>query len=143
MNPLLMGGIVDAVGKVVDDLTTSDKERLDAEIELKKIGLQAYQTDASLVSGQQEINRVEAQSDDRFKSGWRPGVGWIYVLALAYQFIAYPFLTWAWAFAQAKGYLPTSAPPPPIIDIDALYALLTALLGISGMRSFEKVKRAA
>lgn len=143
MNPLMLGGVVEAVGKIVDDVTTSDKERLDAEIELRKIGLDQYRVDASLVSGQQDINKIEAQSDDRWKSGWRPGVGWVGVVALFYQFVIYPFLMWGWAWFQAKGEIPTNAPPPPIIDTEALYALLGAMLGIGTMRSYEKVKKVA
>ena len=101
MNPLLIGGVVEAVGKIADDLFTSDKERLDAQIELQKLGIEEQRIDAGLLAGQQEINKIEAASASVFVAGWRPAVGWVCVAALAYQFLTYPALVWAWAAMQA------------------------------------------
>mgnify|MGYP000930915965 CR=1 FL=1 len=131
MSPLLVGGIVEAVGKIADDLFTSDKERLDAEIELRKV-------DAGLLQGQMEINKVEAAHASVFVAGWRPAIGWIGAAALGYQFLLDPALIWAWAFMQAKGWVPTALQPPPVLDAEALWALLAGMLGIAGMRTYEK-----
>lgn len=143
MNPLLIGGIVDAIGKVADDLFTSDKERLDAQIELQKLGIEEAKIEAGLLTGQQEINKVEAASASLFVAGWRPAVGWVCVAALCYQFLLYPTLVWAWAAMQAHGWIPVSLPNPPMLETDSLYVLLFGLLGIGGMRSFEKTKGVA
>lgn len=131
MSPLLVGGIVEAVGKIADDLFTSDKERLDAQIELGKI-------DAGLLQGQMEINKAEAGHASVFVAGWRPAIGWIGAAALGYQFLLYPGLIWAWAFMQAKGWVPVALQPPPVLDAEALWALLAGMLGIAGMRTYEK-----
>jgi len=138
MNPLLIGGIVEAVGKIADDLFTSDKERLDAQIELQRLGIEEQKVEAGLLSGQHEINKVEAGHSSIFVAGWRPAVGWVGVAAMAYQFILYPFLVWGWAALQAAGWVDQSLSPPPILATDALWIILTGILGIGTMRSFDK-----
>ena len=90
MNPLAVsavGGIIGTIGNVIDDLVTTDKERLDAEIELAKI-------DASLLTSQMDVNKAEASHASIWVAGWRPGVGWVGVAAMAYQFLVYPMLVW-------------------------------------------------
>lgn len=134
MNPI--GAIAAAVGGVIDDLHTSDKERLDAEIELRKI-------DAGLLQGQMEVNKVEAASSSLFVAGWRPAIGWIGAVALGYQFLLYPLLVWAWALLQARGLVPGNLQPPPMLDTEALWVVLSGMLGIAGLRSVEKVKGVA
>lgn len=143
MNPLLIGGIVEGVGKLADNLFTSDKERLDAEIELRRIGIEAARIDAELVAGQQRINETEARHASVFVSGWRPAVGWTSVAALAYQFVLYPLLTWAWAWMQSAGWVDAALQPPPLLDVEALMVLLAGMLGIAGARTVEKIKGVA
>ena len=136
MNPLAVsavGGIIGAVGQVIDDLVTTDKERLDAQIELAKI-------DASLLTTQMEVNKAEAGHASIFVAGWRPACGWVGAAAMAYQFLLYPMLVWGWALLQAKGWVPDSLKPPPMLDTDALWVILTGMLGIAGARTFEKVR---
>ncbi len=139
MNPLI-APIVETVGRLADDLFTSDEERLKAQIESDKIGLEAAKVDADLIKGQQEINKVEAAHASIFVAGWRPAIGWVGVVSLGYQFILYPLLTWLWAWFQASGWVPGSVNPPPILNNDALLVLLTGILGIAGARTFEKVR---
>lgn len=142
MNPLI-GGIVEAVGKVADDLFTSDEERAAAQLESDRIGLEAAKVDADLIKGQQEINKVEAAHASIFVAGWRPALGWTGVVAIGYQYVLYPVLLWAWALGQAQKYIGADFKPPPLLDVEALMVLLTGILGIAGARTFEKVKRVA
>ena len=143
MNPLIVGGIVEAVGKIADDLFTSDKERLDAEIELQKIGVEVAKIDAGLVAGQVEVNKVEAAHASLFVAGWRPAIGWIGAAAMAYQFLLYPLLVWGWSVMQARGWVSLTLAVPPMLETDALWVILTGILGIGGMRSFEKTRGVA
>lgn len=138
LNPI--SPIVQAVGQLADDLFTSDEERARADIEFARVGLEAAKIDADLIKGQQDINREEAKHASVFVAGWRPAIGWVGVLALAYQFIAYPLLTWLWAWLQAMEYVPQKVGPPPLLDVEALMVLLTGILGIAGARTFEKVR---
>ena len=136
MNPLAVsavGGIIGAVGNVIDGLVTTDAERMSAQIELAKI-------DASLLAAQMEVNKAEAGHTSIWVAGWRPACGWVGAAAMAYQFLLYPFMVWAWALMQAKGWIHTSLAHPPMLDTDALWVILTGMLGIAGARTFEKVK---
>lgn len=143
MNPLALGGIVQAVGKIADDLITTDKERLDAELEMRRLGLEERKIDAGLVQGQLDVNCAEAASSSLFVAGWRPAIGWIGAVALGYQFLAYPLLVWAWALLQARAWVPAGLQPPPMLDTDALWVVLSGMLGIAGLRTAEKVKGVA
>lgn len=138
MNPLLipaLGGIIETVGKVADDLFTSDKERAQA-------ALDAYRAETERDGLQTEINKVEAAHSSLFVAGWRPAVGWCGVAAMAYQFVIYPFLVWGWTAMQAAGWIAATLPAPPILATDALWIILTGILGIGGLRTVEKVKGA-
>lgn len=145
MKLLNIGDIIKGVGVIADDLHTSDEERL-------KISLQERELEAKLTQGQLAINEKEAGHTSVFVAGWRPFIGWIGGFALAYQFIAYPLLIWIWALGQAQGWIPChinadisaqacTFSTPPVIDSGALFAMLTGLLGIGGMRSFDKLKK--
>ena len=143
MNPLALGGIVQAVGQLADDLITTDKERLDAELELRRLGLEERKVESDLVRGQLEVNRTEAASSSLFVAGWRPAIGWVGATAMGYQFLAYPLLVWVWSLLQARGLVPAGLQPPPMLDTDALWVVLSGMLGIAGLRSVEKVKGVA
>lgn len=134
MIPLLgIGELVNGIGKVADDLFTSDEERL-------KIALQEKIVEADLVKGQMEINKTEAQHPTVFVAGWRPFIGWVGGVALAYQFVLYPFMLWGWSWFQARGWVPGNQAPPPVLQADELWVLVSGMLGIAGLRSFDKFK---
>lgn len=143
MNPLALGGIIQAISQIAGDLVTTDKERFDAELELRRLGLEGAKIEADLVHSQLEVNRAEAASSSLFVAGWRPAIGWIGAAALGYQFLLYPLLVWAWSLLQARGVVPGDLQPPPMLDTDALWVVLSGMLGIAGLRSVEKVKGVA
>ena len=136
MNLLNISSIIDSVGKVAGDLITTDKEKMQLEIENRKL-------DQAIDIAQIEVNKEEAKSSSLFVSGWRPAVGWIGAAALAYQFLLYPILGWAWKWLQAMGYVPSEMSPPPLLDAEQLWVMLSGILGIAGMRTFEKQKGVA
>lgn len=136
MNFLGIGTVIESVGKVAGDLITTDKERMQLELEGRKL-------DQAIDMAQIGVNNTEAQHASVFVAGWRPAIGWIGAAAMAYQFLLYPILTWVWALAQANGYLPAGTQPPPVLDADQLWVILSGILGIAGMRSFEKSRGVA
>lgn len=87
-----------------------------------------------LVAGQIELNKMDAQNSNLFVSGWRPAVGWVCVSAYAYNFVIQPLLTFT---LLASG---VSLPPLPILDWSELGLVLMGMLGLGGMRSFDKLK---
>ena len=118
---------IEAVGNMLDQLFTSDKERLDKKAVLARIAQQP-----ALV--QSEINKVEAAHKSVFVAGWRPFIGWVCGLALLYNFVLSGIMVWALMLSRAD------TPPPPVLHIDVLTTILYALLGLGGMRTFEKLQ---
>lgn len=90
----------------------------------------------AIVQGQLDTNKAEAASPSAFTSGWRPGIGWVCAMALFFQYIARPGLQW---YGALSGH---TFPPLPGID-DNLWQLLLGMLGLGGLRTFEKVKGVA
>lgn len=134
LNPI--AGIIESVGKVAGDLITTDKERAQAELD-------AYNAETARYGQQTDINKIEASSEDWFVRRWRPAVGWVGVLAMAYQFVIYPFLVWGWHAMQAAGWISIGLAEPPMLATDALWVILTGLLGLGGARTVEKIKGAS
>jgi hypothetical protein len=81
---------------------------------------------------QAAVNKVEAANGSIFVAGWRPAIGWTCAAALAYQYVAAPLATFGLSVAGAD------FPPLPRLD-DGLWQLVTGMLGLGAMRSYEKV----
>ena len=76
------------------------------------------------------LNEAEAKHRSVFVAGWRPFIGWIGGLILAFNYIVAPILIWV---------LPDST--PPVLNLDQLWPVITGMLGIAGMRSYDKSKQ--
>jgi hypothetical protein len=88
-----------------------------------------------LVQGQLEINKVEAQHGSIFVAGWRPAVGWICGIALGWNFVVHPMLLWL-AFAVPD--IPIDLSTAPQLDTGELMTVLLGMLGLGGLRTYEK-----
>jgi hypothetical protein len=86
---------------------------------------------------QRDIDKTEAASASVFVAGWRPSVGWLCVVTLAWQWLFAPMLTWGanWA-ATAFGW---TIPQLPTLNSGDTQTLLYALLGIGGLRTVDKI----
>lgn len=133
-----MFGIDDAI-TAVTTLADSAIKRIwpDAtEIEKAKLAQlsQELQNQFSLVMGQLDINKIEATSRSVFIAGWRPAIGWICGIALGYAAIIEPIARFiAVVLFHYDGAFPA-------IDTELTLQVLLGLLGLAGMRSFEKSK---
>lgn len=87
---------------------------------------------------QVELNKVEAQHADLFVSGWRPFIGWICGASLAYAVIGYSFLNWA--LIAINPYTAHEIGQLPAPDTTITLEILMALLGLGGLRTYEKIK---
>jgi hypothetical protein len=119
-------GALKQISGVIDDLHTSEEEKLD-----KKILMQRIQQ--KLAEKQLDVNAKEAGHRSVFVSGWRPFIGWCGGVALAFEFILSPCIEWYSKFAG----LNLTAPE---IQTGPLLAIVTSMLGVAGLRSFEKAK---
>jgi len=83
---------------------------------------------------QLEVNKAEAASGSIFKGGWRPFIGWVCGVAFAYHFILQPILIFILATFSV------SLPNLPEFDMSTLLPILGGMLGIGGLRTYEKQK---
>lgn len=86
----------------------------------------------SVIQSQLEINKVEAANPSVFVSGWRPFVGWGCGFGLIYCSIVEPILR----FSATVWFNYTGA--FPVIDTTLTAQVLLGLLGLAGLRSFDK-----
>ena len=127
MNPLILGPVLE-VGKTIIERFFPDKEKAaEAEREFLKM---AVQGELAQVMGQLEINAREAQHASVFVAGWRPAYGWAGVAGFLYATIVQPILSW---YGVNYGWT-----APPDINIDLLWVVVTGMLGIGGLRTWEK-----
>ena len=73
----IITNVIDKVAGRVDDFTLDKTEK--AEL-LREIN-----------AAQMKVNEIETGSDNIFKSGWRPFLGWILCAAFGYHYIFQPF----------------------------------------------------
>ena len=83
-----------------------------------------------LISIQTKINEIEAQHRTVFVAGWRPFIGWICGVALAYNFVLRDVFIW---ITQPEII-------PPALQMDHLMTVLMGMLGLGGLRTYEKIK---
>lgn len=125
-------GIFSGVVKPMLDKWLPDaQQRLEAEQFFFK---QAHELNLAQI----EVNKIEATSDNLFKSGWRPFVGWACAGSLAYSVVVRDLLNWVLGIVSM--YSDKTFPVLPNPDVSLMFELLLALLGFGGLRTYEKLK---
>lgn len=125
------------VGKLLS-LIPDPNARREAE---EAFRTQAAEIAAAQSQAQTEVDKTEAASASVFVAGWRPFVGWICGCALAWQFILLPILSYAVSIVATARHI--SIPPLPSLDTSSLYTVLMGMLGLGGLRTWEKVSGVA
>jgi hypothetical protein len=127
--PTLLPALTEVLDRVVPDQAAAAKAKLEMEARL----LEAATAQASQ---QTEINKIEAGHQSIFVSGWRPYIGWVCGMAIAWAFLVAPMLSW---LLPVMG---VAAAVPPL-QTEFLLELVFAMLGLGGLRTFEKLKGVA
>ena len=81
-----------------------------------------------------KVNEESAKNPSLFVSGARPFIIWVGGFSMAWSGLFHPLLVWVWAFAKMSGEA------PPMIESTILGSVVTGLLGVAGMRSYDKTK---
>jgi hypothetical protein len=123
---LLGGDLVKSVGGIIDSLHTSQEEKDNA-----KIKLQALENE--LKTKQIDVNKVEAGHRSIFVAGWRPFLGWVSGISVAFVYLFQPFIVMVLKIFGSDIELPT-------LDLSQLMPLILGMLGLGGLRSFEKAR---
>lgn len=123
-----------ALGPILDGVLKLIPDRNAREAAKEQFENQMLSAMTALVQGQLAINQKEAEHGSIFVAGWRPAVGWICGLGLFWNFIVQPIFMWV-AFLIPEGADLASAPK---LDIGELITILLGMLGLGGMRTYEK-----
>ena len=132
MNPLIVTPVLEIGRTLIDRFFPNKEEARKAEAEFLTM---AAEGELKQVIAQLEINAREAAHPSVWVAGWRPFFGWAGGVAFLYATIAQPLLAW---MAAIKGW-----PVPPTLNMDLLWVVITGMLGIGGLRTFEKSKGVA
>jgi hypothetical protein len=123
----LIGPVADILDKFIED--KDQKARLSHEI-----ATMAQRHAQEQVLAQLEVNKQEASHRNLWVAGWRPFVGWTCGVAMAWHFILLPVTLFITSFAGFE------IPQLPSFDMDSLMTVLLGMLGLGGLRTFEKSK---
>ena len=126
----LLPRLLPVVGDVLDRFFPNKEEKERAE---REIAAKLTEHLAKIDLAQLEVNKAEAASRNIFVAGWRPFVGWTCGMALAYTYVVQPILVFGLAH---YGYW-VDLPP---LDMSTMMPVLLGMLGLGGLRSFEKYK---
>tara|TARA_E500000081_G_scaffold75040_1_gene76597 strand:- start:538 stop:933 length:396 start_codon:yes stop_codon:yes gene_type:complete len=128
----MISALIGPVTGLLDKFIPDADEKARIAHELATMGEKHAQ---ELALAQIEVNKAEAASGSIFKGGWRPAVGWVCASAFAYHFVLQPVLLFVVALTG------TELPTLPEFDMSTLLPVLGGMLGIGGLRTYEKQKR--
>src|SRR6056300_504061 len=132
LDKILSGGLVGTVGKIIDEFHVSEEEKGKIKIRLKEL-------ENEINAKQIEVNLADAKSTATDISGilqrsWRPLIGFSAALAIFWEFVLKNFIVFFLAVFEVQ------TEPLPQLDMEQLMPLVMALLGMAGLRTFEKSK---
>lgn len=127
MNPLLIAPLFDFGKDLINRFFPDKEEARKAEAEFMRLAMDG---ELKQVIAQLQINATEAAHPSIWVAGWRPFFGWVGGAGFVYAVLAQPLLAW---YSAIKGW-----PAPPVLDTDLLLTVSLGMLGIGGLRTYEK-----
>lgn len=123
----IIGDIIDAVKDLAGEAIVDKDKKRELDVELERLRQAGEQRIHEEVLAQLEVNKTEASNGSIFVAGWRPFVGWVCGVGLAAQAIVLPLLSATLGLEYQ-------------LDTELLMLTLGGMLGIGGMRTYEKVR---
>lgn len=123
-----VGSIASAVSNILDKIFPDKNVSEQAKIKMAELAQAGELKELDLILEQIKVNAVEAASGRWWVAGWRPYIGWICGSALAYTFVLQPFLSFITGWQT------------PALDMGELMTILMGMLGLAGLRTYEKTR---
>ncbi len=118
---------IEAIGNVIGKVYTSEGEKLSAQEMLERLRQNPQMWAA-------EVNKLDAASQWKYQAGWRPTFGYVCSAALAWTYVFQPIVV----FILTAFHVTI---PPIDNNIQDLMPIIYGILGLGGLRSFEKIKK--
>ena len=129
--------IVDWIGKAVTKAIPDPDKAAEVMLEVRRMEqageLATLSVETDIAKAQAQINEIEAASDSKFKSWWRPALGWVCVFGLGYQFLIRPLVILALVVANVQADYSVFD-----LDVATLATILFGMLGLGYYRTIEK-----
>jgi len=126
----ILTSLIQPVTKLLDKVIPDADTKMQIA---REIAVMADTHAHQLAEAQIEVNKTEAQSKDLFVAGWRPAVGWTCCLGMAGNFLVIPMANFALALSSSSIVI-------PLIDLSTMLPVLMGMLGLGGLRTYEKTK---
>lgn len=133
INPIIATKALDSAVLIVDELFTTKEEKATAKMALYELAQRG-------VFAQIAVNTEEAKSTRMFVAGWRPAIGWVCGTAFALNFVGLPIIrAVAIYYAEFNGYN-IDLGGLPVLNMTEMMPVLMGMLGLGGLRSYEKAR---
>lgn len=129
----IIGDIISAVRDLASEVIVDKDKKNELNVRLQELEDKTNERLHDELMGQIEINKIEAASTSVFVAGWRPFIGWAGGVGLSWTFVASPIVEFLSRIFGYSGKMPE-------VDTGQLMTLVLAMLGISGMRTYEKTR---
>ena len=126
----MISALLPIIGSVLDKVIPDNNAKEQAKQQIEKA---LIDNAAKINITQAETNKIEASHRSVFVSGWRPFLGWCSGLGFAWVFVVSPVAQWVLALQGINLVLPQ-------LQTDVLMELTLAMLGLAGLRTWEKSK---
>lgn len=123
----IIEGVIGIVNRIFPDKTEAQKQAF-------QVALQQMLADKELALKQLDVNAVEAASSNLFVAGWRPFIGWVCSTIFLWTYLLQPLLVFLLTISG------NPVPPMPTFGGEAIMPVLLGLLGLGGLRTYEKIK---
>lgn len=133
MWPLLIPAITQILDKLIPDPQAKAQAQLDLARMVQTGELAELDFFKQVAVAQAATNTAEAQKGGFF-AGWRPSIGWVCAAGFAYQYLVRPMLPWCLQVAGLE------VPAMPELDTGEIMGLVFGMLGLGGLRTYEKKK---
>jgi hypothetical protein len=143
LNPLLISGLFSAAQSLIGRFFPDPEKQAEAQRALLQmqqngeLALLASETD--LAKLQLQVNVEEAKHANIFVSGWRPCCGWVCAAAFAYSYVLLPTLQF-FVFTFGTTTMVEQLALAPALELSEMMPVLLGMLGLSGLRTTERIK---
>lgn len=128
--------LIREIGAAVRQVLPNPQAQAEFDLKMLELAAEAEARENDLMLAQVDVNKTEATHSNLFVAGWRPFIGWTGGIALGYTWMLAPLLRW---LAGMFGY----EADMPALDPEAIWPIITAMLGLGTMRTYEKARGVA